>query len=371
MTGWLWGLLGGLLVNELFQLCGWAAQKLVRWSAQIRYDDPERAEIRAEELARVIEDRPAELLKLFTAVCFVFVAVRAWVGRAVSRMPITGVTVSSTATARITMATTMVTAMATMAAAVLALNATHPQPTIPSAPQVAQVAALPGWIAREVAPSAVVSCDPEMCNELERSGFPASHLLVLGPSENDPLGSVLVVATPVIRSQFGTRLANVYAPLVIASFGSGTERVDVRYVAPGGSAAFESELAADRNNRIAAGEVLLGSKGVQVSATARKAFLAGQVDPRLLVTLSALADLMSIRLVAFDDSSPGGSADVPLRGVELGAATTADLATIVTFLRGQKIQLRPAVARITQIANGQHVVTVRYDAPGPMGLGGS
>ena len=68
-----------------------------------------------------------------------------------------------------------------------------------------------------------------------------------------PEGSLLVVATPVIRNQFGTRLASVYAPLVIASFGSGAERVDVRYVAPGGTAAFESQLAADRKNRICRG----------------------------------------------------------------------------------------------------------------------
>ena len=94
-------------------------------------------------------------------------------------------------------------------------------------------------------------------------------------SAPDPLGSLLVVATPVIRNQFGTRLASVYAPLVIASFGSGAERVDVRYVAPGGTAAFESQLAADRKNRIAAGEQLLTNKHVQASAAARQA-LAGR-----------------------------------------------------------------------------------------------
>ena len=44
---------------------------------------------------------------------------------------------------------------------------------------------------------------------------------------------------------------------------------------------------------------------------------------------------------------------------------------MVAFLKAQQDQYAPAVASITQIANGQHVVTVRYDAPGPMGLGGS
>ena len=227
------------------------------------------------------------------------------------------------------------------------------------------------WIAAQVASSVVVSCDPEMCNELQKSGFPAGQLMELQPSAPDPLGSLLVVATPVIRSQFGTRLASVYAPLVIASFGSGAERVDIRYVAPDGSAAFESRLATDRKNRVAAGEQLLTNQRVQVSASARQALLAGQVDPRLLVTLSALAHQVPLRLVAFDDPSPGVSSGVPLRGAELGAAAPASLPAMVAFLVAQQSQFAPAVARITKTANGQSVVIVRYDAPGPMGLEGS
>ena len=227
------------------------------------------------------------------------------------------------------------------------------------------------WIAQQVASSVVVACDPEMCNELQNSGFPAGQLMELQPSAPDPLGSLLVVATPVIRNQFGTRLASVYAPLVIASFGSGAERVDVRYVAPDGTAAFESQLAADQRARIAAGEQLLTNKHVQASAAARQALMAGQVDPRLLVTLSALAHQMPLQLVAFVDPSPGVSSDVPLRGAEIGAAASAGLPAMVAFLRAQQSQYAPAVVSITQDAKGQSVVTVRYDAPGPMGLTGS
>ena len=228
------------------------------------------------------------------------------------------------------------------------------------------------WIAHEVASDIVVACDSEMCNELQKSSFSAARLMELQPSAPDPLGAQLVVATPVIRNQFGLRLATVYAPLVIASFGSGAERVDVRYIAPDGSAAFESQLATDRKSRIVAGEQLLTNKHVQASPAARTALLAGQVDPRLLVTLGTLADLMPLHLVAFDDPSPGASSDVPLRGAEIGAAASpAGLPAMVTFLNAQQNQYAPAVARITQTANGESVVTVRYDAPGPMGLGGS
>ena len=227
------------------------------------------------------------------------------------------------------------------------------------------------WIAREVASNIVVGCDLEMCNQLQKSGFPGARLMKLQPTAPDPLGAQLVVATPVIRNQFGTRLASVYAPLVIASFGSGSERVDVRFVAPDGSKAFQAEMVTDQKNRIAAGEQLLTNNHVEVSADARNALLAGRVDPRLLVTLGTLAGLMPIHLVAFDDPSPGAGSEVPLRGAEIGAAAAAGLPAMVAFLKAQQDQYAPAVASITQIANGQHVVTVRYDAPGPMGLGGS
>jgi hypothetical protein len=250
---------------------------------------------------------------------------------------------------------------------------THAGTHAPNAIQVAQAdrQKTAVWIAREVASNIVVACDLQMCNQLQKSGFPGARLMQLQPTSPDPLGSQLVVATPVIRNQFGTRLASVYAPLVIASFGSGAERVDVRFVAPDGSKAFEAELATDRKARIAAGGQLIANNHVQASAEARNALLAGRVDPRLLVTLGTLAGLMPIQLVAFDDPSPGASPDVPLRGAEIGASTAAGLPAMVTFLKAQQDEYAPAVASITQIANGRHVVTVRYDAPGPMALEGS
>src|SRR5260370_15828028 len=201
------------------------------------------------------------------------------------------------------------------------------------------------WIAREVAPNIVVGCDPEMCTALQHSGFPAGQLMELQPSAPDPLGSQLIVATPVIRSPFGTRLTTVYAPLVIAAFGSGAERVEVLYIAPDGSKAFESRLGTERRSRVAAGQQLVTNKHVQASAAARTALLAVQVHTRLLVTLSTLADLMPIHLIAFDDPSPGASPDVPLRGAELGAAAPTGLPAGVPFLRGPQSQYPPAVAR--------------------------
>jgi lipopolysaccharide/colanic/teichoic acid biosynthesis glycosyltransferase len=60
--------ISGLLVNEATDVCPWLAIRLVRWAAWRRYPHaPERAAIRSEELAAVINDRPGKLFKLFTA----------------------------------------------------------------------------------------------------------------------------------------------------------------------------------------------------------------------------------------------------------------------------------------------------------------
>lgn len=59
-------------------------------------------------------------------------------------------------------------------------------------------------------------------------------LSVILSSTADPLGSDVVVASLAVRNEFGTRLQSVYAPVVIASFGTGAGRIDIRAIAPDG-----------------------------------------------------------------------------------------------------------------------------------------
>jgi hypothetical protein len=224
------------------------------------------------------------------------------------------------------------------------------------------------WIAQQLLPSVVIGCDPLMCQALEAANVSASRLSVVQPSASDPLGVEVIVATPALRSQFGPRLATVYAPLVLASFGSGAQRIDIRYLAPGGTAAFQASLASARRSRVEAGQQLLSNKNVQASAQARHALLTGNVDPRLLITLGLLAHEMPVRLVLFDDPSPGASSEVPLRGAEIGASASAGLSAMLAFL-AQQTTYQPSQYHEARIA-GDQVVTVQYDAPGPMGLNG-
>jgi hypothetical protein len=224
------------------------------------------------------------------------------------------------------------------------------------------------WIAQQMLPSVLIGCDSLMCQALQAANVSASRLSVVQPAAPDPLGVEVIVATPALRSQFGPRLATVYAPLLLASFGSGAQRIDIRYLAPGGTAAFEASLVSARSARIQAGQQLLTNKNVQASAQARGALLAGNVDPRLLITLGLLVHEMQVRLVIFDDPSPGVSSAVPLRGAEIGTSDSAGLSAMLAFLT-QQTTYQPSHFGQIRIASGQ-VVTMQYDAPGPLGMNG-
>jgi hypothetical protein len=224
------------------------------------------------------------------------------------------------------------------------------------------------WIAGQVAASAIVACDPAMCAALQADGLPATRLLVLGTAESDPLGSDVVVATLAVRNQFGTRLQSVYAPVVIASFGTGAGRIDVRAIAPDGTAAYQAALAADRRSRIAAGDQLLRNPRVIVAAGARTALSAGDVDSRLLMLLAAFAVQQPVRVNAFGDPSPGASR-VPLRSAQLaplgsGAKAKASLRSMLSFIAAQRQPFQPLRAGVA----GSSALTVEYAAPSPLGL---
>ena len=225
------------------------------------------------------------------------------------------------------------------------------------------------WIAGQVAASAIVACDPAMCAVLHADGLPATRLLVLGTATADPLGSDVVVATLAVRNEFGTRLQSVYAPVVIASFGTGAGRIDIRAIAPDGTAAYEAALAADRRSRISAGGQLLRNPRIIVTGGARNALSAGDVDPRLLMMLAALADQQQVRIIAFGDPSPGASPVVPLRSVQIaalgpGAGAEASLRSMLSLIDAQRQPFQPLRAALA----GSSALTVEYAAPSPLGL---
>jgi hypothetical protein len=228
------------------------------------------------------------------------------------------------------------------------------------------------WVATQVAPSAIVACDPAMCAALEADGIPAARLLVLGTAAADPLGSDVVVATLAVRNQFGARLESVYAPTVIASFGTGAGRIDIRAIAPLGAVPYESALAADLQARMAAGSELLSNPRILLPSSAKTVLRAGEVDSRLLITLAALAAEQPVRIVAFDDSSPGANPAVPLRGVQIApmgdeAQAGARLQMIRSFLDAQQSPFLPLRISLDGTSN----LNFEYAAPSALGLLGT
>src|SRR5690349_20414223 len=212
-----------------------------------------------------------------------------------------------------------------------------------------------------------------MCAVLQAGGVPASRLLVPTPVREDPLGSDLVVATAAVRRQFGRRLAGVYAPVTLASFGSGATRIAIQAVAPDGSPAYRAQLARDVRDRKVAGAHLLHNHDIYVAGTARPALTGGQVDSRLLATLAALAALHPLDIISFGDSGPGASAGVPLRSAEIAAAALpgrrpASLASLLAFFRAQRPPYLPTSLETVRITPERTGLRIEYQVPCPLGL---
>jgi len=218
---------------------------------------------------------------------------------------------------------------------------------------------------------------------LQAHGVPAGDLLVLGAAAADPLGSDVVVATASVRSEFGHRLTSVYAPVVLASFGSGGARIDIRVIAPDGAAAYRAALAADVAGRRLAGAELASNSRLMVAAPARQQLSAGLVDSRLLITLATLAGLQHVRVVSFGDPAPGASTGVPLRSAEIAdpagvsgprhsgrhvRASAAYLRSVVAFLRAQRAPFLAAVISVIQLPGGLTAVRIEFASPSPLGL---
>jgi hypothetical protein len=229
------------------------------------------------------------------------------------------------------------------------------------------------WVARQVSRSAVVACDPAMCAALREQGLSVGDLLVIGPGAGvDPLGSDIVVATAALRSQFGARLAGVYAPLIVASFGTGSARIEVRVTAPDGSAAYQRAMSADQRARQAAGTELTSNSQLSIAGPARQELEDGRVDSRLLSTIAALAQARHLRVIGFGDSGPGAGGGAPLRSAEVAAtgpgAGTAALGPLLAFLRAQRAPYLADTITTTQLSTGQPVLSFTFGEPSPLGL---
>jgi hypothetical protein len=223
------------------------------------------------------------------------------------------------------------------------------------------------WAASQVSGGAIMACDPAMCAVLAQHGIAGGNLLALRPGSADPLGSDVVLATAAVRDMFGARLVSVYAPELLASFGTGPARIDIRAIEPDGAAAYGAAVAADVRARLRAGSQLIRDRLITFGPAARAQLATGQVDTRLLTTLATLAASEPVRVTAFLDGGPGAGPGLPLRAAELTAGN-ATARRILAFFRAQRPPYLPAQAAVAAGPGGESVLTVEFAAPAPLGL---
>ncbi len=228
------------------------------------------------------------------------------------------------------------------------------------------------WILHQVSPAAIVSCDSQVCADLVTNGLPPSEVSPLGPGSNDPLGSTLLVATATVRNQFGGRLG-LYAPALIASFGTGKARIDIWWIYPDGAAAYRAALPAALRARKGADAQLLSNGNIQLSTTAKEQLLSGQIDPWLPLLLAIMAHSHPLYIVDFASQSPGGGPASLLRWVDLATTVkaahltrSAYLSWMRSFIGTQRAEYRPVWVQQVTLRTGQPVLRIGYGAPSPL-----
>jgi len=271
----------------------------------------------------------------------------------------------------------VVAAMAVVTVAVLAVSGVFAGTAAPAAPARAastpspakvappgaapQQAAAAAWIAGQLSSDAIIACDPAMCAALQAQGVAASRLMPLTPRAPSPRGAAVVV----ISAPAATQLTEAYAPAVIASFGSGAARIDVRAAEPGGAGAYQTALRADLAARMSAGSQLLRNHRIRFTAQDAAQLRAGEVDTRLLATLAALSSQYSFSVAAFGDASPGVAVlyrDVTITG------TSQSIAGALALVKAQVPPYLPGQAAMTQLATAPAVLSIEFAAPSPLGL---
>jgi hypothetical protein len=251
------------------------------------------------------------------------------------------------------------------AARVPASGATHAPSRALPATATAQTEAA-AWITGQVASDAIVGCYPAMCAALQAHGVIAGLLLPLGPGSAGPLAADVIVTS----ASAGSQLADEYAPDVIASFGSGDARIEVRVIARNGAASYESALRADLTARKSAGSQLLRNNRLHFSPQAAAQIRRGEVDSRLLATIAALSSQYSFQVTAFDDASPGARTTL-FREVTItknGRNGSAELTKVLALVNAQERPYLPDHAVIIRIAGGHAALRVAFAAPSPLGL---
>jgi len=233
-----------------------------------------------------------------------------------------------------------------------------------------------GWAEQQLNPGTTIACDPAMCAALNAAGFPESDLHALSQTSPYPLNSDVVAETAQVRGLFGSSLASNYAPEVIATFGAGAGRIEIRVIAQHGATTYRNAVSQGLASGKLIGFQLLSSNSNQftMSATAKKQLAAGQVDLRLQILILDLASKQPLGIVDFSNDDRGATPGIPLRFVDLAEAAPSAAAHMSTaqyvlalrsVLETQTGVFVPLHAGNVRLPGGQDVFRIEFGAPSP------
>jgi hypothetical protein len=228
------------------------------------------------------------------------------------------------------------------------------------------------WVVHQVSRSAIVACDAQVCADLASKGFPGGNLLTIGPTSNDPLVANLVVSTAAVRAQLRNRLASVWAPAIIAAFGSGNARIEIRLEFPGGATSYRAVQGAYARARKHVDAQLLTNRSIKLSPRAKAQLRSGNIDPRLPELIAAMVHFHPLRIMDFGSQSPGGGPASLLRSMDLATAdppahlsSSAYSNWMRSFIKAQRTKYHSALSLVT-LPGGQAALRIWYGAPSPL-----
>ncbi|WP_410657905.1 glycosyl transferase [Amycolatopsis sp. lyj-112] len=214
------------------------------------------------------------------------------------------------------------------------------------------------WL-RDNASGAAVLVDDASWTALAVDGWPLGSLVPIGTCAatcTSPEWAVLTASGQRDRQRFPAASAFLSGTSRVAVFGSGPETVTVsRFGEPTDLPGESGEAGA----RARAGAALASSGQVHCEGQTRDVLAAGDVDPRLIATVAALATLQPVRLVGFPSAPGEAAAGQPLRRLVLSGQ---DEASISEFYAGQRAIFEPA--SVTRVPGGVLVTYPLFPPPG-------
>ncbi|MGZ4632316.1 MAG: hypothetical protein ACXV2G_06570 [Actinomycetes bacterium] len=227
-----------------------------------------------------------------------------------------------------------------------------------------------GWIVHNVDRHLLVAADASAAAGLRRAGYPKDRVVELADLTTTPdLVLEAGAADSTARAVPPAATAALRRSVVVARFGSGSGRAEVRQVLPAGTSA-----AKERQVRADVADGLLTNVRLRLTPGAWARLARGQTDPRLLAALSALSARHDVDVLDLPRTAPERRAAAPARSVRVtaldGAPLTAGspaLRDVLRLLRAQRPPYRPGSSTVEHL-HGRTVLRITYPAPSPFGL---